>query len=405
MDRGVFCGAHVMKRSRELLILRPDNIGDVVLFSGCLEQIRRIYPDHRITLAVQPHIVNLVELCPWVDRVIAINVRRRGPTRLSRLVQAMAMGMDRWRRVLGTRYDVVLFPLKSPDPEQLVLVRNHAAPSVMGMTGCRVNAPPGGYHPPLAPESLCNRTLDVGGAEPWRHELETNLAFLRFLGCPVAAVREIAPVVWLSDADRAFAQRAVSVPGPVIGIFPCASDPRKNWNLGNYVPWARAMESPGAFVVFGSPRDLKTTSALAASLKAACPAVPMVSLAGKTTLRQLAACIGVCDILLSVDSAGLHLGIAAGVPTVGILGGWHYGRFAPWGDPARHRIVTHHLPCFGCNLMCTKPFHECLHSVRPDDVAACCNELMRAATGKEPRYSSGEHQQWPRFTSGIQRKE
>lgn len=361
---------------RHILILRPDNIGDVVLFSGCLEQIRRIYPDHRITLAVQPHIVNLVELCPWVDRVIAINVRRRGPTRLSRLVQAMVMGMDRWHRVLGTRYDVVLFPLKSPDPEQLVLVCNHAAPSVMGMTGCRVNAPPGGYHPPLAPESLCNRTLDVGGAEPWRHELETNLAFLRFLGCPVAAVREISPMNWLSDADSVFAQQAISLPGPVVGIFPCASDPQKNWHYENYASWAKALEAPGAFVIFGALRDQAMTAAVVTQLKAARPTVPVADLTGKTTLRQLAACISACDILVSVDSAGLHLGIAAEVPTVGVMGGWHYGRFAPWGDPTRHRIITHHLPCFGCNLACSRPNHECLHEVKPDEVAACCNELL-----------------------------
>lgn len=378
-----------MKHANELLILRPDNIGDVVLFSGCLEHIRHIYPDCRITLAVQPHIVNLVELCPWVDRVVAIKVRRRGNAPWSSFVHVMAMGFDRLRSGLTRAYDKVVFPIKSPDLDQLVLLHNHAAPMVAGMIGCQVNAPPGGYPDALAPVNLCSHVLDVSGQMPWQHELKTSLAFLKFLGCSEVSIEAIAPKLWLSEADHAFASQKIAVHGPVIGVFPCASDSRKNWHQNNYALWAQAMDTPGAFVIFGSSKDMETTSELAVSLKKACPTTTVVNLVG-TTLRQMTACISLCDILLSVDSAGLHLGIAAGIPTVGILGGWYYGRFAPWGDPNRNRVMTNHLPCFGCNLKCTRAFHECLHAIRPDDVAACCNELLRATCRQQSLPDGGE---------------
>lgn len=371
-----FHWANFVKYTNELLILRPDNIGDVVLFSGCLEHIRRLYPDFRITLAVQPHIVNLVELCPWVDRVTKARVRRRGQDLLSGPVQAVARGVDRLRSVFGTVYDVVLFPLKSPDPDQLVLLSNHAAPEVFGLVGCSVNAPEGGYPAALSPNKLCNHIHDISGADSWRHELLTNLEYLKFLGSPVKDVRDIGPVVWLSDADHAFSRFKDSVPSPVVGIFPCSFDPKKNWGLENYVNWAKLLNNAGTFVIFGAAADRNMASALASSLHEARPSVAVINMVGQTTLRQLAVGIGACDILFSVDSAGLHLGIVAGVPTVGIMGGWHFGRFAPWGDPARHRIVTHHLPCFGCNLVCSRPLHECLHSVTPSEVADSCNELL-----------------------------
>ena len=392
-----------MKHTNELLILRPDNIGDVVLFSGCLEHIRRIYPDCRITLAVQPHIINLVELCPWVDRVVAIKVRRRRGTLWSCFVRVMTMGFDRWRSSLASAYDKVIFPIKSPDPDQLVLLRNHAAPFVFGMIGCQVNAPPGGYPDALAPANLCSHVLDVSDQMPRQHELKTNLAFLEFLGCPAVSIEEIAPKVWLSDADLAFARQKIAVPGPVIGIFPCASDSRRNWHKNNYALWAQKMDSPGTFVIFGSSHDMETTSELAVSLKTACPTATVVNLAG-TTLRQLMACISLCDLLLSVDSAGLQLGIAAGIPTVGILGGWFYGRFAPWGDPNRNRIMTNHLPCFGCYMKCTRAFYECLHSIRPDDVAACCNELLCATHRQQPLFAGSEKQCENLIAADVQRR-
>jgi ADP-heptose:LPS heptosyltransferase len=163
------------------------------------------------------------------------------------------------------------------------------------------------------------------------------------------------------------------------------------------------MDTPGAFVIFGSSQDMETTSGLAVSLKTACPTATVVNLAG-TTLRQLMACISLCDILLSVDSAGLHLGIAAGIPTVGILGGWFNGRFAPWGDPSRNRIMTNHLPCFGCNLKCTRAFHECLHSIRPGDVATCCNELLRATYRPLSLFAGREKQRENLNADNIQRR-
>ena len=57
-------------RHRSVLVLRPDNLGDVVLFSGALRHIRVLYPQAKITLCVKSYVRNLVVLCPYVDEVI-----------------------------------------------------------------------------------------------------------------------------------------------------------------------------------------------------------------------------------------------------------------------------------------------------------------------------------------------
>ena len=61
----------------------------------------------------------------------------------------------------------------------------------------------------------------------------------------------------------------------------------------------------------------------------------IIDLCGRTSLHQLVEGLRRCDIVLSVDSAALHIAATLQKPVVGIIGGGHYGRFYPWGDPEK----------------------------------------------------------------------
>ena len=52
---------------KKILIVRLDEIGDMVLTTPFLRELRRNYPKAEITLVVKPAVYNLVELCPYVD--------------------------------------------------------------------------------------------------------------------------------------------------------------------------------------------------------------------------------------------------------------------------------------------------------------------------------------------------
>ena len=55
---------------KRILVLRLDEIGDVILMSPFLRELRRNLPDAKITLIVKPAVYNLVEHCPYVDNVV-----------------------------------------------------------------------------------------------------------------------------------------------------------------------------------------------------------------------------------------------------------------------------------------------------------------------------------------------
>ena len=61
-------------RTNHILVVRPDGVGDVVLMGPFLRELKRACPDARITLVVAPRALNLVQTCPYVDRVLTVRI-------------------------------------------------------------------------------------------------------------------------------------------------------------------------------------------------------------------------------------------------------------------------------------------------------------------------------------------
>ena len=54
---------------RRILIIRPDHLGDLILFSGGLRHIRNKWPSARITLCVRSYGMELFANCPFIDKL------------------------------------------------------------------------------------------------------------------------------------------------------------------------------------------------------------------------------------------------------------------------------------------------------------------------------------------------
>lgn len=61
-----------------ILIVRLDAIGDMILMSGFIREVRANFPKARITLIVSPLTLPLVELCPYVNEVLIFDVKKVG---------------------------------------------------------------------------------------------------------------------------------------------------------------------------------------------------------------------------------------------------------------------------------------------------------------------------------------
>jgi ADP-heptose:LPS heptosyltransferase len=370
-----------MDRTR-VLILRPDNIGDVLLFTGALRHIRNLYPEAHITLAVQAHIVNLVELCPHIDACVPVDeltwrgkVEHKGFTVKPEMERAITIANKLWN-FFYRPFDIVIYPVKSPQVPHLRIIDCLNGGKTFGMTGCNLNAPGKGYPETLKPSSLLKKQLDVSTSDPWVHELLITLDFLVFMGCEAISLDDIRPEFWLDDSEKNHLHGLQRNGRNVIGLFPGASHREKRWESHNYGELAKRLGQQQIYVIFGSSEDRELAKQAALFIKANCENAEILDFTGQSTLRTLVKTIMSCDLLISMDTSGLHMAVAAGVPAIGIVGGGHFGRFVPWGDPAKHIFLTNKTGCFHCNWQCIHDEAECITGVSPQEVAMAASKLL-----------------------------
>lgn len=364
-----------------LLIFRPDNIGDVLLFTGALKHIRRKYPNAHIALAVRKHISDLLEGCPYVDSLVAVEdmtwssilqkKKWRGVYRLTLIIDTLNR---QWNK-LSKPYDLILYPVKSPQEKHLQILNVLQSKHVIGILGCNVNAPEDGYCAQYRPESLFTSALDVSQQKPNRHELFTTLDYLKYIGCPVYSIEEIHPEVWFDNPEVGAGQICCSKKIRCIGLFPGASDKKKCWAPQNYASLVQLLPAPVHYVILGGADQLPYADEIEKALMWARNDIQITNLVGKTNLKELYNNIKACDLLVSADSCGLHMAIMADIPLVSIVGGMHYGRFFPWGNPMRHSFIVNQLECFGCNYKCLKNNYNCIAGIKPDTVANVIRKL------------------------------
>jgi len=375
---------------RRVFILRPDHLGDLVLFSGALRHLRRRWPGAEIALCARPFGLELFAHCPHVDTLVSydrlaglfLDSKRlpglpnvRGACRLSRYVRRGLRPLIPLFQ-FPYRCDLALLPLRSPQDEHNLVMRHIPARLRVGVQGGLGNLT---AEQELQHRSIYSLKMDVSQFPIDLPELEMTRRYLEFIGATTQD-DELWPEFWTTEEDRDHAEEWVVslTTGATVGVAPgVVSAPGKrlppDW-------FARAIERSGAkrlrVVLLGSAVDAEVCSEVEARLKKLAAVESTVNLTGKTTVRELIECVRRCDFVLTQETATLHVATALRKPVVGIVGGGHFGRFFPYGDSATARFVHKRMDCFGCNWRCHYDTVRCVQEIPPEAAAKELRELF-----------------------------
>ena len=99
--------------SHKVAVLRTDHLGDVVIYSGAWEHLRRRFPDSEIVAVVDEPGMTLLRSCPHIDRILPRPMLRYGPWRRWPFGQRskLARLTERWW-FPTERYDLVIVPMR-----------------------------------------------------------------------------------------------------------------------------------------------------------------------------------------------------------------------------------------------------------------------------------------------------
>ena len=93
-------------------------------------------------------------------------------------------------------------------------------------------------------------------------------------------------------------------------------------------------------------------------------------------------------LVVSVDTALMHLAVAVGAPTIGLASAAFVGEIVPY-DPAIQpdnvRFIYHSMPCEGCLGDCVLPAENgmfpCVARLEEDQILAAARSMMSDSIG------------------------
>lgn len=278
-----------------LVAIRTDRLGDVLMNLPALAALRQRFPAASLTLVARPPLDDLLHHQPMVDAV----------SPYPPAYDAGWWGTIRWALALRRkRFDaaIILNPTK----------RAHLAVWLAGIPIRVGYARKWGW--------TLTDTIPDRKAVGDKHETAYNLELAALLGASTAAR---IPQLTVAPEDRAVVRRLLDDVGAspqqtLIAIHPWTSDPAKQWPLPMV---AQLIELLGAddtrgLILIGGPDEEERARYFLAGVRA-----PVTSFVGRLSLRQLAALLADCRVLVSNDSGPVHVAAAVGTPTVTLFTG------------------------------------------------------------------------------------
>lgn len=329
---------------RNLLVMRLDNIGDVIMTSPALRSLKENLPQARLTLVASPGGSLAAELLPWIDEVLTCRVLWQDlgrlafdPAREWQLIETLSQrGFD--AAIIFTSFN------QSPHPAAFV--------SCLAGIGLRL-----GESKETGGGIL---TDELQSAPDELHQVERNLRLIESVGFRVH--------------DRSLRIQVPSmnlIPEPYIVLNPWTSCQSRNYDSERFAIAAHDLaEITGAkIMVTGVEKDRDRSGVVLDIL-----GDRAVDLIGRTSLAELAALIANAELMLSNNTSTMHIADATRTPSVILFAGTELEcQWQPRDCPVR--LLRRPTACHPCYLFQCPYELECL-DIEPEQIVQSSLELL-----------------------------
>ncbi|MFA5089653.1 MAG: glycosyltransferase family 9 protein [Candidatus Omnitrophota bacterium] len=293
----------IPQKVKNIFVLRNDRLGEFLLNIPALRALRESFPYARISVALDPYLKELGEDVSFIDEIIEWPGQRHSILKRLSLV----------RLLKKKRIDIAI--MLNPSKEMNICTF---------LAGIGVRA---GYNRKWG--FLLTHKIEDRKYLGCFHEVEYNLQLAELIGARTAD-----KTVSLKVHPDLF--REVYKDGDtrnLIALHPWTSDAVKQWPLNNFYDLSvRLIKDSGLkLVIVGGRQEAERNREVFADLGS-----NALDLTGQTTLRQLAAVLARCRLLVSGDSGPMHLAAALGIPVIAIfrndIPAKGPKRWGPWGN-------------------------------------------------------------------------
>lgn len=333
---------------RRILVIKMRAVGDVVLSTLVLPNLRTAFGESPIDFLTESPSVDVLRLNPVVHRTLVYDRRTMS-------------GLDVIRMVRRGKYDLVIDLFGNPRTALITRLsgaRHRVGYKFRGRT------------------YAYNLVVTPRGGEV--HNSQFNLDALERIGVPIVDRtlcfhygREDAVFVQQVLTDARI-ERAV-----LVGLNPGGGWYTKRWHLKDFALLAdRIRERHGWTVVLPwGPGQRDEVETIARQMRST-PFIPPA-----TSLTQLAALLSRCAYVVSNDSGPMHITAAVGTPVLGIFGPTRPELQGPYGGN-NLTVRNELLQCLGCNLTSCPIGNPCMNELSVDTVFDAFEKLLQLNPGR-----------------------
>ena len=333
-----------------ILISFGGGVGDFVLLSPCLREIRRLYERAWIFLVVSPNVYELADCCPYVDEAAPFGFIHSN-TKGNELfyIECVAFIQNYFQQPFDLAFNFAAFFTGS---------------LLSYMSGARERF----LFQPAEDWPLFHREIPYTAAQALStvlypekklspHTVDRYLAVLdNLLHYPVAN-RELE--TWFTEDDETHVQNLLphgqNLLRIAIGLGGTGSG-RKSWPVENYLQLMQQIlqhDCTVHFVITGGLDEQDAAAFLAAHLAPE----QLTNLAGSLTYRQTAALLSHCQYYIGNDTGTMHLAAANHIPVLVVFA--YAASLPPEESSIVERYAPYHVP--SVIIQPDKALPECLH--------------------------------------------
>lgn len=269
-----------------ILVIRPDAIGDVILTLPLISALRQLHPHAEVTLFAQSY---MKDLDLPVDALIPAPKHKAYNLNTFLKIRAL-LKKEQFDRVilpyLDLYYALIVWSLRIPvrigDKNQLI------------------------------PSLFLNRSIKLNYRNICKHVVEQNLALVNFTS---------APKVSLSEADDALVNQHLSEQGwkgePLIVIQPCTGGSDQSWPWKHYVALIREihLRHPHHIVLTGAGENEERVMDM---IDTGCSR-PCYRISGFGTLGLLKSVLKKAELIIGTNTGPLHLAAFLKTPVLSLF--------------------------------------------------------------------------------------
>ncbi|HEY3250151.1 MAG TPA: glycosyltransferase family 9 protein [Ignavibacteria bacterium] len=320
----------------KILVIKPAAIGDVLLSTPVIENLRHNFPDAEINFLTQKYCKEVLTDNPFLTKVLTYDLKYDSTGFLI-------------KHLSKQNYDLVIDLFGNPRTAIITYFVD-----AKYRVGYKFNWRRFAYN------------IKVDRLKEEAHNIEFNLNSLRRLGLEIISKR---PRFILNAIHKEFAEIFFDENNlrgfNVIGINPSGTWPTKVWYKEKFIELGKKLSRNYKVLIFwGREKEKKEAEIIKEAIGENAILIPEVN------LKYMGALMEKCDAFITNDTGPMHIAWVLGVNTVAIFGPTNPKLQGPLSS---NSIVLRNesLKCLGCNLTCLEdcPYqHKCMTELGAEEV-------------------------------------